>query len=129
VYFRGWRFYLWLADCLAFVCVGYLATVAAFLEFFSDRLEATAALYAQLNDLNGALSEEDLATIRSQAVPAESRGDTCGVCLCDIEVLSIQTDELELKMPQCRHAFHCDCIVNWLSTKAVCPMCKVDIRV
>ena len=49
--------------------------------------------------------------------------ETCAVCLADYEI-----DELLLVFPKCRHAFHKECIVTWLTRSGVCPVCRSDIR-
>ena len=46
----------------------------------------------------------------------------CSICLENYEV-----GEMVRVLP-CRHVFHTDCIVPWLTTRAsCCPLCKADI--
>lgn len=49
--------------------------------------------------------------------------NTCSICLSDYEM-----EELLLVFPKCRHSFHKDCIVQWLTRSGVCPVCRSDVR-
>ncbi|XP_058074266.1 E3 ubiquitin-protein ligase ATL42-like [Magnolia sinica] len=52
-------------------------------------------------------------------------GLECAVCLSKFE----ETDLLRL-LPKCKHAFHIDCIGQWLESHSSCPLCryKVDVQ-
>jgi hypothetical protein len=32
------------------------------------------------------------------------------------------------KLPNCGHAFHCQCLVEWMRTKTTCPVCREEAR-
>jgi hypothetical protein len=49
--------------------------------------------------------------------------NTCAICLGDYEI-----EELLLVFPKCRHSFHKDCILLWLTRSGVCPVCRSDVR-
>ena len=51
------------------------------------------------------------------------RGTTCDICL-----LEYQVGETVAWSPnvECSHAFHRDCILDWLVRKPSCPNCRVD---
>ncbi|XP_062088995.1 E3 ubiquitin-protein ligase SDIR1-like [Humulus lupulus] len=49
-------------------------------------------------------------------------GKTCSICL---EKMSFG-DRRVVKMP-CSHAFHKDCIVRWLETSHLCPLCRYSM--
>jgi Ring finger domain len=66
-----------------------------------------------------AASEDDDAA--SESTMADS--NCCAVCL---DEFSAESDVLRL--PECRHLFHADCITPWLTERqAKCPLCKHDV--
>ncbi|KAI3821359.1 hypothetical protein L1987_08925 [Smallanthus sonchifolius] len=46
----------------------------------------------------------------------------CSVCLGDYQA----EDRLQ-QIPACKHAFHVECIDNWLSTHTTCPLCRISL--
>ncbi|CAI9117180.1 OLC1v1018526C1 [Oldenlandia corymbosa var. corymbosa] len=46
----------------------------------------------------------------------------CSVCLGDY-----QAEEKLQQIPSCGHTFHVECIDNWLSTRATCPLCRQSL--
>ncbi|WCJ41534.1 RING/U-box superfamily protein [Euphorbia peplus] len=56
-----------------------------------------------------------------KSVKLEEEGATCSVCL--EEVVDIASD-----MP-CAHLFHENCILKWLQTSHVCPVCRFPMLV
>ncbi|KAJ3043646.1 E3 ubiquitin-protein ligase rnf13 [Rhizophlyctis rosea] len=56
-------------------------------------------------------------TVEGSGVSSE----TCAVCLCEYE------DGEMLRELGCGHAFHCECIDQWLTKQSSeCPLCKID---
>ncbi|WOL16299.1 hypothetical protein Cni_G25086 [Canna indica] len=51
-------------------------------------------------------------------------GLECVVCLSAME-----EDESGRRLPECKHAFHVDCIDMWLMSHATCPICRSLVRV
>ena len=56
---------------------------------------------------------------------------TCAVCRNQLDTPSISfavdpssTGGNQVVSGQCGHAFHKDCILRWLSTRTVCPICS-----
>ena len=47
----------------------------------------------------------------------------CTICLSDFEV------QEELRVLPCGHAFHCDCVDQWLTLHGNCPNCRKDLQV
>lgn len=49
--------------------------------------------------------------------------DNCSICLESLDTTSINYTELS-----CRHCFHAECIVTWLSMcNKICPLCKQTV--
>ncbi|CAO2838655.1 unnamed protein product [Amaranthus hypochondriacus] len=46
--------------------------------------------------------------------------NTCPICLCDY----YQNDVL-MVLPECKHRFHRDCLIEWLKLNATCPVCRI----
>ena len=47
----------------------------------------------------------------------------CVICLCDFE----RGDKI-LQLLDCDHSFHTECAYNWLKINAVCPICRVSVK-
>lgn len=73
-------------------------------------------------DLIVEMSEEYISKIikpyRYQAINSINNQISCCVCLEEY------TEYEQLASLSCSHIFHKECIVEWLSIKQVCPMCK-----
>ena len=53
----------------------------------------------------------------------ETTCTTCSICIDDFEV-----GERIRVLPRCKHAFHTDCIMPWLTERqGCCPLCKTDV--
>ncbi|CAL4887462.1 unnamed protein product [Urochloa decumbens] len=48
----------------------------------------------------------------------------CAVCLSELE----DGDRLRLLLPKCSHAFHSDCIAQWLAGHVTCPVCRCNLQ-
>ncbi|KAJ4890946.1 putative RING-H2 finger protein ATL12 [Raphanus sativus] len=62
---------------------------------------------------------ESLPFFRFSALKGSKQGLECSVCLSkfeDIEILRL--------LPKCKHAFHIECIDEWLEQHATCPLCR-----
>ncbi|KAK0604459.1 hypothetical protein LWI29_015883 [Acer saccharum] len=60
----------------------------------------------------------DPAIAGTTVVTVEEDGNVCGVCQEDME----RGDEG--RAMDCMHAFHHDCILQWLQHKNTCPLCR-----
>ena len=54
---------------------------------------------------------------------ANIRNKTCSICLNDF----VDNENL-IKLPECDHLFHNECIIDWLKMHLICPYCRCDIR-
>jgi len=52
----------------------------------------------------------------------DSTHDMCAICQEEIKF-----DELHKRPLRCEHCFHAPCIDEWLSTRAVCPVCRIEV--
>lgn len=59
-------------------------------------------------------------TVESIDLVEEEEQTTCSVCLED---LSESSSENIIRMPNCLHLFHQDCIFEWLRHHNFCPLC------
>lgn len=62
---------------------------------------------------------ESLPFFRFSSLRGSKEGLECSVCLSkfeDIEILRL--------LPKCKHAFHIECIDNWLEKHSSCPLCR-----
>ncbi|KAG5547446.1 hypothetical protein RHGRI_013216 [Rhododendron griersonianum] len=65
---------------------------------------------------------ESLPFFRFSALRGSREGLECAVCLSkfeDVEILRL--------LPKCKHAFHIDCIDEWLGRHSSCPLCRYKI--
>ncbi|GFP85553.1 E3 ubiquitin-protein ligase atl42 [Phtheirospermum japonicum] len=62
---------------------------------------------------------ESLPFFRFSSLKGSKEGLDCSVCLAkflDVEILRL--------LPKCKHAFHMDCIDQWLEKHSTCPLCR-----
>ncbi|OMJ65650.1 hypothetical protein SteCoe_37844 [Stentor coeruleus] len=52
----------------------------------------------------------------------QTEQEFCAVCCEEF----VNGKEL-VKLPECNHFFHYDCITDWLNVKPLCPICKNDV--
>ncbi|KAK2979564.1 hypothetical protein RJ640_027428 [Escallonia rubra] len=67
---------------------------------------------------------ESLPFFRFSSLRGSRGGLECAVCLSkfeDIEVLRL--------LPRCKHAFHIDCVDQWLEKHSSCPLCRHTVSV
>lgn len=65
---------------------------------------------------------ESLPFFRFSSLKGWKEGLECAVCLSkfeDVEILRL--------LPKCKHAFHIDCIDQWLEKHSSCPLCRVKV--
>ncbi|KAG8376045.1 hypothetical protein BUALT_Bualt09G0022800 [Buddleja alternifolia] len=65
---------------------------------------------------------ESLPFFRFSSLKGSRDGLECAVCLSkfeDIEILRL--------LPKCKHAFHIDCIDQWLEKHSTCPLCRQKV--
>ncbi|XP_050215894.1 E3 ubiquitin-protein ligase ATL42-like [Mercurialis annua] len=65
---------------------------------------------------------ESLPFFKFSSLKGSKKGLECAVCLSkfeDIEVLRL--------LPKCKHAFHIDCVDQWLEKHSSCPLCRCKV--
>ncbi|XP_030472627.2 E3 ubiquitin-protein ligase ATL42 [Syzygium oleosum] len=78
---------------------------------------------SQLSGIDKAVIES-LPFFRFSSLKGSKEGLECAVCLSkfeDIEILRL--------LPQCKHAFHIECIDRWLESHSSCPLCRHRLSV
>ncbi|TVU20093.1 hypothetical protein EJB05_36286, partial [Eragrostis curvula] len=65
---------------------------------------------------------ESLPFFRFATLRGARQGMECAVCLARFD----DADLLRL-LPRCRHAFHLDCVDQWLESSASCPLCRARV--
>ncbi|KAM0827384.1 hypothetical protein ACQ4PT_068233 [Festuca glaucescens] len=70
-----------------------------------------------------ALSELPVTAYRKEAVAAGAGGADCAVCLSELA----HGDKVR-ELPNCRHAFHVECVDAWLSSRTTCPLCRAEVE-
>ncbi|XWS69924.1 hypothetical protein CRYUN_Cryun03dG0005000 [Craigia yunnanensis] len=66
---------------------------------------------------------ESLPFFKFSSLKGTKQGLECAVCLSkfeDIEILRL--------LPECKHAFHIDCVDQWLEKHSSCPLCRQKIN-
>lgn len=67
---------------------------------------------------------ESLPFFRFSALKGSKQGLECAVCLSkfeDIEILRL--------LPKCKHAFHINCVDQWLEKHSSCPLCRHKVSI
>ncbi|KAH0865956.1 hypothetical protein HID58_083167 [Brassica napus] len=83
-------------------------------------------LFSQSSRLSGLdkTAIESLPFFRFSALKGSKQGLECSVCLSkfeDVEILRL--------LPKCKHAFHIECIDEWLEQHATCPLCRNRVSI
>lgn len=83
------------------------------------------------DELYEAFGEEDprvqgmtgdaIAALPTCAIHKETH-NSCAICLEKYEI-----NDIVCTLPKCDHVFHRLCCEQWLSKKAICPVCRTDV--
>ncbi|KAK1418561.1 hypothetical protein QVD17_27706 [Tagetes erecta] len=65
---------------------------------------------------------ESLPYFKFSSLKGWKNGLECSVCLSAFEEI-----ELLRLLPKCKHAFHIDCIDQWLENHSSCPLCRLKV--
>lgn len=98
-------------------------------NFTNDsRLQHLSEVYEQnlieqeQNYVENFTSIEDFSSVTSLSHPNPSiRESVCSICH------STFLENHKLSLLTCGHSFHEECIVNWLSRKSNCPICREEV--
>ncbi|XVF48561.1 hypothetical protein PTKIN_Ptkin03bG0200300 [Pterospermum kingtungense] len=66
---------------------------------------------------------ESIPFFHFHALKGSKQGLECAVCVSKFE----DSDVLRL-LPRCKHAFHTNCIDQWLETHSTCPLCRYNFN-
>lgn len=59
---------------------------------------------------------------------SEKPGYQCPICLLRfVDNKASETPSQAIKLPECGHTFHCECLTKWLEHTSSCPMCRKDL--
>ncbi|CAN8232761.1 unnamed protein product [Cochlearia groenlandica] len=58
-----------------------------------------------------------------QRVNSLEKDETCSICMEDY-VYESSSEKIIIRMPNCTHLFHQDCIFEWLKRRNSCPLCR-----
>ncbi|KAI3935754.1 hypothetical protein MKX01_032938 [Papaver californicum] len=67
---------------------------------------------------------ESLPFFKFSALKGSKQGLECAVCLSKFK----DTEVLRL-LPKCKHAFHINCVDQWLESHSSCPLCRHKVHV
>lgn len=67
------------------------------------------------------LTDEEAPATTDDGSSVRDRGTVCDICLLEFETGEAVAWSLN---PQCNHAYHEDCITDWLLRKPTCPSCR-----
>ncbi|KAL7121550.1 hypothetical protein ACP275_02G188900 [Erythranthe tilingii] len=85
----------------------------------SDQTSGTAGLSNTATAGLSTIETHKTITIGESRRVEGPNGVTCAICLADY----VPKDTI-MFLPECQHCFHADCIDQWLSIKAKCPICR-----
>lgn len=57
---------------------------------------------------------------------SDKSGYQCPICLLRFSE-SCEKDKTAVKLPDCGHIFHVECLTKWLNHTSSCPMCRRDL--
>ena len=107
------------------MAVGALAGVA--LSYFNEPEEHMQLRHPSQRDSNDIIARLPVHKYRRETYTKSYSSDddsdkyVCRICLDEYE------DGVDIKTLRCFHIFHATCIDKWLTRKASCPLCCIDI--
>jgi hypothetical protein len=117
---------VWLAICYVVVVLFLISIcVAMYAVLRERRLRRLVGSEQFLLEDRGevGLTEQELRRLRN-LFSIENLRDVDAVCSICFE----NAEGNVLKVPECEHMFHEDCLSGWLRVKPICPNCKAGIR-
>ena len=92
-------------------------------RFFGISGETTEEMRAQINKGKHTMDTREIAASAVDTSSSPSHGAVCEICLGDYEAGDIVAWSAN---PLCKHAFHVECISDWLIRRPTCPSCRQD---
>jgi len=68
------------------------------------------------------MSSKDNVIVDGGKEKCQNESVTCSVCLCNID------EDEPACMLKCKHTFHTDCILPWISKEGNCPNCRDNVE-
>lgn len=100
---------------------------ASFGNMMNSAMEETVALHSEGNTPYRLCPASEDALEQMKRVMLTSRSDSsdieCAVCKDEMDINS----EI-IRLPNCKHYFHSECIMRWLKMQGCCPVCRDKIQ-
>ncbi|KAL8062878.1 hypothetical protein ABFX02_02G175500 [Erythranthe guttata] len=87
----------------------------------SDQTSGTAGLSNKVTPGLSTIETYKKVTIGESRRVEGPNGVTCAICLADY----VPKDTI-IFLPECQHCFHAECVDQWLTIKAKCPICRTS---
>ncbi|KAK7260235.1 hypothetical protein RIF29_26116 [Crotalaria pallida] len=71
-----------------------------------------------------ASNEAIIQSLKTSKLPPES---FCSICMSEDDEDDDDKEEVEFSAMPCGHGFHHRCIVQWLNTSHMCPICRYTL--
>ena len=71
------------------------------------------------------MDPEILANLPRFAFQSQNAGDGLQCSICQYEYVE---NDSALRLPNCKHIFHEDCITPWLKGHSHCPLCRYNVE-
>lgn len=102
-----------------FIIVGIRVFIGG--ESFSQTLSLH-NLNILMKNQNG-LNFHEISRLKKITYNSNDENKTCSICYTDF-----LNNEIMIELPKCSHLFHNQCILDWLQSHLLCPICRSNIR-
>ncbi|KAK3027932.1 hypothetical protein RJ639_039399 [Escallonia herrerae] len=104
----------------------------AVLKAYQWQISAIETGFREISDIfevNGTkgLSQDSIKKLPIYKIYSTETMEACHETSCAICLRDFKDGDDARKLPSCTHSFHLDCIDEWLTRHASCPMCREDV--